>query len=421
MFRKTRIRLVILNVMVFVLLLNGLGCALYFSIQYRLHAQVDRELQKVGTRMAHHPFPFLKQEKRRWSDEDWRMVTILRDKQGAIVGSEIENYFDDELLLQLEQVKNQADGIETVALDGQTYRVLSLATDKKTMVPGVGEIEVNQIQLVYNFGPEAKMLDTLLYVLGIGGVVSIAIAVVAGLFLAKRALIPIQLSWEKQQQFIADASHELRTPLSVILLNLERLFRNPDHTIEQESEQIMASMQETKRLNKLVADLLTLARSDSNEIQIMRQRIRVDEIVRKSVQTFQPLAAMKQTEIVTHIDHALETTGDAERLHQLMIILLDNALKYSPEQSKITVSCHRDGSWGSIVVRDTGIGISKEELPFIFDRFYRGDKMRSRSADGLGLGLSIAKWIVEAHGGKIRVESEEGRGSTFTVTLTLKI
>lgn len=420
MFRKTRIRLVILNVMVFVLLLNGLGYALYFSMQYRLHAQADRELQKVGTRLGHNPYPFLRLEKRRWSDEDWRMVTILRDKDGEIVGKEIENYLDRDLLPLLEQVKNQQEGIETVTLDGQTYRVFTLPTDKKTIVPG-GEIEIKQIQLVYNLGPETQMLDTLLYVLGIGGIVSIVIAVVAGLFLAKRALIPIQLSWEKQQQFIADASHELRTPLSVILLNLERLFRNPDHTIEQESERIMVSMQETKRLNKLVADLLTLARSDSNEIQIMRQRIRVDEIVQQSVQAFLPLAAMKETEIVTHIDHALETMGDAERLQQLMIILLDNALKYSHERRKITVSCQRDGNWGTIAVRDTGIGISKEELPFIFDRFYRGDKMRSRSADGLGLGLSIAKWIADAHGGKIRVESEAGKGSSFTVTLPLKI
>jgi len=420
MFKKTRIRLVILNVLVFVLLLNGLGCALYFTIQFRLLNQVDRELLNVATRMANSPFPYLRLEKRRWSDEDWRMVTILRDRHGEIVGKEIEEYLDLEVLRLLDKVNGMEEGIETVSFHEQTYRVITLPTDKRVERPG-GNIAIKQIQLVYNFEPETKMLDTLLYVLAAGGVVSVLIAVIAGLFLAKRALIPIQRSWEKQQQFIADASHELRTPLSVILLNLERLFRNPDHTIEQESEHIMVSMQETKRLNKLVADLLTLARSDSNEIQILRQWTHVGEIVQKSVQSFRPLAAMKEIEIETHIDQAVETMGDPERIHQLMIILLDNALKYNEEQGKISVSCQRDGNWASIVVKDTGIGISKEELPFIFDRFYRGDKMRSRSKDGTGLGLSIAKWIVDAHGGKMRVESEEGKGSSFTVTLPLKV
>lgn len=420
MFKKTRIRLVILNVLVFVILLNGLGCALYFSMQYRLISQVDRELLSVGTRLAHSPFPFLRLEKRRWSDEDWRMVTILRDRHGEIIGKEIEEYLDPEVLVLLDQLKNKQEGLETVTLDEQTYRVFSLPVNKRVSIPGA-DLAVLQLQLVYNLEPEVKMLDTLLYVLGLGGIVSVLIAVVAGLFLAKRALIPIQRSWEKQQQFIADASHELRTPLSVILLNLERLFRNPDHTIEQESEQIMVSIQETKRLNKLVADLLTLARTDSNELQILKQRIRVDEIVQKGVQSFRPLAAMKEMEIETQIDPLLETMGDAERLQQLIIILLDNALKYNDKHGKITVTCQKEGNWATIVVADNGIGIPKEELPFIFDRFYRGDKMRSRSTDGTGLGLSIAKWIVEAHGGKIRVESAWGAGSIFTVMLPLKM
>jgi two-component system sensor histidine kinase CiaH len=418
MFRKTRIRLVTLNVIVFVLLLNGLGSALYLSIQYRLYSQVDRELSHIGKRIEQGQMPFFRPDRKKLPDVDRRIVFLLWDERGEIISKDFGETIDREDLLQF-RPSDDRDGIETVTMNGQPYRVYTLTTDKRAFADG--EIKrVRQVQLIYNLEPEEKMLNTLLYVLGIGGLVSILIAVFAGLFLAKKALIPIQLSWEKQQQFIADASHELRTPLSVILVHLERLFRYPDHTIEQESESISVSIQETKRLNKLVSDLLTLARSDSNELQIIRQRVRLDEIVRNSVQTFQQLAVLKEIQIETQIEQPLEMAGDEERLKQLLVILLDNALKYTNRNGRITVACRRDGSWATIVVEDTGVGISEKDMNFIFDRFFRGDKMRSRETEGTGLGLSIAKWIAEAHGGKIRAESVEGAGSRFTVTLPVR-
>jgi signal transduction histidine kinase len=419
MFKKTRIRLVILNVIVFVLLLNGLGTVLYLSMKYRLYAQVDRELQLVGNRIANDRFPFLPPERKRMSDVDRRTVFLLWDERGQILRKEFGESIDKEELLKFRQDGNE-EGITTLTVNGKPYRVYTLSTNKKIFADGQVK-RVQQIQLIYNLEPEEKMLRTLLYVLGIGGLVSIIIAVFAGLFLAKRALIPIQVSWEKQQRFIADASHELRTPLSVILVNLERLFRNPDHTIEEESENIWVSIQETKRLSKLVSDLLTLARSDSNELQIMKRKVSLDEIVQKSIRTFQQLAVLKDIRIETDIEQPLEILGDEERLHQLLVILLDNALKYTNEKGSISVSCKRDGNSVTIVVSDTGIGISSEDIPFIFDRFYRADKMRSRITEGTGLGLSIAKWIVDAHGGRIRVESEVGAGSRFLVTLPARV
>jgi two-component system, OmpR family, sensor histidine kinase CiaH len=419
MFRKTRIRLVTLNVIVFVLLLNGLGGALYASMQYRLYAQVDAELKQIGKRLLFDPFPFFRAEKRRMLDVDRRMVFLLWDDRGELIRKEYGDSIDPAELLKF-RPDGVADGIETLTVDGQTYRVYTLSIDKRVFAEG-RVWKVKRIQMVVNLEPEEKMLNTLLYVLGIGGVVSIVIAVFAGLFLAKRALIPIQLSWEKQQRFIADASHELRTPLSVILVHLERLFRNPDHTIEQESENIWVSIQETKRLNKLVSDLLTLARSDSNELQIMKQHVRLDELAWKAVQSFQQLAELKEIDVQATIEQPLDMCGDGERLYQLLVILLDNALKYTKEKGTIKVTCRRDNHWVTMVVADTGIGIAKEDLPFIFDRFYRGDKMRSRKMEGTGLGLSIAKWIVDAHGGRIRVESEEGAGSSFTVMLPSRV
>lgn len=427
MFRKTRIRLVTLNVIVVFLLLNGLGSAVYFTMKIRLYSQVDRELAKMAQRLKtdpfprvqrvnEDPFPYNRIERKRFADMDRRFVLIVWDGLGQVLGTAFGERMDPEDLPKFRHV-GKPDGVETLTVNGQVYRVQTVTVPKVVIVGERLQIS-QQFQLVYNLAPEQNMLSSLLYVVAIGDVVSIVIAIVA--VCLQRALIPIQVSWEKQQQFIADASHELRTPLAAILLNLERLFRYPDHTIEQESEKIMIGMQEARRLTKLVSDLLTLARSDSNELQIMVKPFRLDEVVKKCAQVFSQLAIAKEVSLETDIEEPLEIAGDEERLHQLLVILLDNALKYTNQGGRIFVSCKRDGQRVAVVVKDTGIGIAKQDIPFLFDRFFRVDKMRSRATEGTGLGLSIAKWIVDAHHGKIQVNSEEGMGTTFVVTLPLR-
>lgn len=429
MFQKTRIRLVALNVIVVFLLLNGLGSAVYFTMKYRLYSQVDHELSKVAQRLMvdplprlqrinEDPFPYNRSERKKFSDLDRRYALIVWDGLGQVIGTAFGDRLEPDDLADFRHI-GKPDGIETMTVDGQAFRVQTVTIPKKVVVGERLQFAM-QYQVVYNLAPEQNMLNSLLYVVVIGDAVSIVIAVVAGLFLARRALVPIQVSWEKQQQFIADASHELRTPLAAILVNLERLFRYPDHTIEQESEKIMIGMQEARRLTKLVSDLLTLARSDSNELQIMQQKLRLDELVFKCTQVFSQMAIVKEVSLETDIEQPLEMVGDEERLHQLLVILLDNALKYTNEGGEIFVSCKREGQRVAVMVKDTGIGIPKEDIPFLFDRFFRVDKMRSRVTEGTGLGLSIAKWIVDAHHGKIQVSSEEGVGTSFLVTLPLK-
>ena len=429
MFRKTRIRLVTLNVIVVFLLLNLLGGAVYYTMKYRLYSQVDRELEKVSQRLTVDPlprlqrmddesFPYNRMERKKYIDLERRYTLLVWDSFGQVMGTAFGDRLEPEDFPEFLHI-DKPDGTETVSIRGQMYRVQTVTVPKKVVVGDRVQIAY-QFQLIYNLAPEQNMLSSLLYVVVIGGAVSVVIAIVAGWFLARRALIPIQVSWEKQQQFIADASHELRTPLTAIMVNLERLFRHPDHTIEQESEKIMIGMQEAKRLSKLVADLLTLARSDSNELQIMSKRIRLDEVVQKCTQVFTQLAIVKEISLETNIEGPLEIAGDEERLHQLLVILLDNALKYTNKGGSIYVSCKKDGNRVVILVKDSGIGISKENIPYLFDRFFRVDKMRSRSTEGTGLGLSIAKWIVDAHHGKIHVSSEEGIGTSFLVTLPVK-
>jgi len=429
MFQKTRFRLVTLNVIVVFLLLNGLGGAVYLTMKVRLYSQVDQELEKVTQRLVHDPFPRLqgineapfpynRQERKRFADMDRRYVLLVWGEEGNFIGSAFGERMDPDDFIHF-QPTGLENSIQTMTVNQQPFRVFTVTAQKKAVVDDRMRLS-QQFQVIYNLVPEQNMLNSLLYVVLVGNVISIVIAVVAGWFLAKRALVPIQNSWEKQQQFIADASHEIRTPLTAILVNLERLFRHPEHTIEQESEKIMIGMQEAKRLSHLVSDLLTLARSDSNELQIMKKKFHVDEVVQTCTQVFTQMAIAKDVSLETQIEKHLEMVGDEERIHQLLVILLDNALKYTAEQGRIYVSCQREGQRIIIVVRDTGVGIPKEDIPFVFDRFYRVDKMRTKATEGTGLGLSIAKWIVDAHEGKIQVSSEEGEGTTFYVTMPVK-
>ncbi len=277
----------------------------------------------------------------------------------------------------------------------------------------------DNIQIVYNLKRENDMLAHLLMVIGFGSLLSVFIAILAGFYLANKALIPIKISWEKQQQFVADASHELRTPLSVMKLNLEHLFRFPDRSIEEESETIHQSIQEINYLSRMTADLLTLARSDSNQLQIIQESVQLDEILNQVVKDFSSLALLKNIALTAEI-HPIKMMGDKERLKQLFVILIDNALKYTNENGTITITGSVKNSRAVIDISDTGIGISKEDLPFIFDRYFRGDKSRTRHLEGSGLGLSIAKWIIESHLGKVRVTSKEGEGTHISVSFPLK-
>jgi len=429
MFQKTRFRLVALNAIVVFLLLNGLGTAVFFTVKIRLYSQVDWELEKAAQRLLHNPlprlhpvnedmYPYDRQERKKFAEMDRRLVLLVWDKSGKILGTAFGERMEPDDLFKFRR-EGTDDRLETLKVEDELYRVKTLHIAKPVFVNQTLATSA-QIQIIYNLAPEENMLESLLYVVVLVNLVSLLIALAVGWFLAKKALVPIQISWEKQQQFIADASHELRTPLAAIMLNLERLFRHPDHTIEQESEKIMIGLQEAKRLNKLVSDLLTLARSDSNELQIMQERFRVDEVAERCAQVFSHLAVAKGVSLETAIEAPLEMVGDEERIHQLLVILLDNALKYTGKDGRIFVSCRREGQRVAIAVKDTGIGIPAKDLPFVFDRFYRVDKMRSKTPEGTGLGLSIAKWIVDAHQGKIQVASEEGVGTTVLVTLPLK-
>lgn len=216
-----------------------------------------------------------------------------------------------------------------------------------------------------------------------------------------------------QQRLLADVSHELRTPLTTIRGNLDLIERMG----EADPESISAIQLEIERMTRLVGDLLLLARADSGGLPLDRKPVEVDNLLFDIYRQVALLNSPVDVKLV-EVDQ-VTVLGDADRLRQLFLNLLENAIKYTPEGGSVELSLSKQNDWTQFEVSDTGIGIPPENLSHIFDRFYRVDKARARAHGGSGLGLSIAKWIATAHGGTIRVTSQLGEGTTFTVTLPI--
>jgi two-component system, OmpR family, sensor kinase len=228
----------------------------------------------------------------------------------------------------------------------------------------------------------------------------------------------LDAAYQAQRRFVDDAAHELRAPLTSVLGNLDLLARAHDLP-GGERDAILADVRaETERLGRLVNDLLALARADAGQ-RLTRERVELDRIVVEGLRGLHPLATAVDLGV-----EALESVvvdGDPDRLKQILIILVENALRYTPAGGRVRVSLRRQCHEAVLAVADTGIGIAPEDIPRIFDRFYRSDRARSRHGGGSGLGLSIARWIAEGHDGRIEVESERGVGTVFRVRLPLAI
>ncbi len=218
-----------------------------------------------------------------------------------------------------------------------------------------------------------------------------------------------------RKDFVANVSHELRTPLAAIKGYLETLADGGLENREEAREFLAILQKHTDRMANIVRDLLQLSRIESGLDPIRPARIDLRETVDKNLLLLKPLAEKKGQALTVSIQQGLSLQADPEKLNQVFINLLDNAIKYTPEQGRITITASQTDEAVAIEIGDSGIGIPKEDLSRIFERFYRVDRTRSRELGGTGLGLSIVKHIVEAHGGRITVESEIGKGSRFTL------
>jgi signal transduction histidine kinase len=218
-----------------------------------------------------------------------------------------------------------------------------------------------------------------------------------------------------QQRFLADVSHELRTPLTVIKGNVDLMRRMK----QLDAESLTSIDQEAGRLTRLVGGLLMLAQAESGKLPLTLKPVELDLLITEVFQEMHILAGGKVKVHLNEIDQ-LMVNGDRDRLKQVLINLVANAIQYTPQDGDVFISLSKVGDQARIICRDTGPGIPAEDLPHIFERFYRAEKSRTRGkSTGFGLGLSIAKWIVEHHGGRIEVSSKDGKGTTFAIWIPL--
>ena len=470
-----KIRLGILYACVLALVLIVLGMALYYSLYFTLNADVNRTIEEAAQTVADSArprvYPELGLVVNHFLDLDVfaspPIYVQAIDGRGTVKRTS-SNLGETTLPYLPEAIEAALQG-QTVWTDVQTQeahlRILSTPLR-------LGGIIIGVLQVGTSLNNVDHALRQLLIILGLGGIISSVLSAALGFFLADRALAPIdritqtaleitrtedlsrriqqvgpqdemgrlattfnemleriEQLFHTQQRFIADVSHELRTPLTVIRGNVDILSRvmaarkqqpvladGPTQEPYEEAfaESLSAIERESERMARLINDLLLLAQADAG-VPIRQELVEMDELLLGVYRHGQALSK----DVVVELDN-LEpgiVAGDPDRLEQLLLNLLDNAIKYTPAGGQVTLGLKREDGWVRIDIADTGVGIPAEDLPHIFERFYRVDKARSRQNGGTGLGLSIARWIVEAHNGYIDVESEINRGTTFTVWL----
>ena len=413
MFKAIRLRLLAWNFIVFAALLVGLGVGIFYMTARTLNGEVNANLREGAAHAlrdfsATPGFPTIMPQHGYPGDVFYLSVDtsgqLAQNPQRLAVESSPD---PDGVRIALEGGEHYSN----VEINEQTVRLFSVAVVTRDGQP-LGVLQVGQ-----SIESQQRALVELAWILAGSEIGALTLALVGGWFLANRALIPTRRAFERQRRFVADASHELRTPLTLIRGNAELIRRHRGQTIEENAHLVDGIVDEAEYLSDMVTSLLTLEQSDGGRLALREDAVDLSDLVRQVFGDTQPLAVTRELTLECATPpFAVTAQGDRERLRQVLLALMDNALKYTPPAGRIELRLDFEDDTASIVVSDTGLGIQPEHLPHVFDRFYRVDAAR-REPGGSGLGLSIAKALVEAHGGSITLESPDGGGVKATVRL----
>jgi signal transduction histidine kinase len=411
---KLRLRLTAWYAATFGLILLLLGAGLFVAIREQISRQLDRSLRQATTALM----------------QAARIREVeSRTASGAVVDAVDELHIPERALYLMlpdgTPVKPPQAEVwvrDAVRQAGQTGRAdlerparhdrtLRLHAERFTVLGKtyVGAAVADVAELENQFA-------ALIAVFGAAALVGLVLVAAGGWLLVRKSTAPVEQTMEMMRRFMADAAHELRTPIAVLRgqaeVALQREREPPEyaealHRIEREAE----------RLGATVEDLLTLARADAGERPIARERVFLDDLALDAATAARTLAERRGVELEVGTFEEGAVLGDPTLLHQLLMIVLDNAVKFTPPGGRVKLSAAAPGGQAEVVIEDSGVGIRPDQLPHIFERFWRGDPARGRGdgAQGAGLGLAIARWIADAHGASLQVTSETGKGTRVAI------
>ncbi len=477
-FRSLRFKLTLWYVLILGVLLISFSTFLYLTLSNSLHRDVDNKLRSLAELVSSESLSPL--SKFGFGNIDQTLETSMNLKpigkfiqvldESGNIGRKSENLKNVQLPISLSALKNATKGLITF----ETNRSIGNTPLRIITFPVVENNHASRIiQIASSLEEVEDALNTLFIILMITVPLALMVASLGGQFLAHKALKPVDdithtarmitsqnlnqriappkvkdeisrlietfngmisrldQSFRQIKQFSSDASHELKTPLTILKGEVEVMLRK-ERTQQEYQQTLKSNLEEINRMSQIVEDLLLLSKADTGQIKLNKGDINLTELLAEVVAQMDRLARSKRLHLsMSNHFEEVHVFGDALRIRELFINLIENGIKYTEEGGSIRISLQKEfptamrnpsdrmdkERFAKIVVSDTGIGISKEDREKIFNRFFRVDKARSRNQGGSGLGLSICKWIVEAHQGEIEVESELGKGSSFIIKL----
>lgn len=441
MFTKLRNRFLIVNLVTISVMMLAAFATIYLINYWNVHSDIDNDLQRIV------------EASQKPGNGEHRGGGIGGGISGGSSDASIDSSIDGGMqrldgtfdkmgtpppdrsisfTIQTDEAWNQTGTPTTqLSMDDEFYaQALQEAVD---MNKTTGKFELDGSLWIFETKPTAdghmfvflditarqKILTNLIYTFILVGVIMLIILYFTSRYFANRSIKPVKEAFDKQKQFIADASHELKTPLAIINTNTDVLLANPEDTILQQSKWLHYIKSETERMAKLTNDLLYLTEMDDSRTGMIHAPFDISEAVENIILTMEAVIFEKNVALEYNIEPNLSVTGNSEQIKQVVMILLDNAVKYTGPKGEVTLSLRRQHNDVVLAVSNTGEGIAPEHLTRIFDRFYRTDTSRARKQGGYGLGLAIAKSIVEQqHKGKIYAKSVAGESTTFYVQLS---
>lgn len=427
--QKQQLTLFLKELVGFALLFAVLGVVVFFFFHQSIYKNIDQGLVsqkqsvlsnrkaprfRTGGGTAQSPAP----AKPNNGDTPFRTNILVFNKKGQIINAQMLGNRIYNLFINTELEKSEVNKVREVTLMSTDntlhyFRTLLIKVPKSNSNPIYAG---NYVLILENIDTDLMAVNSfkrsLLITLFFFWIVAIAIAY----FLSRSSMRPIMESWKRQRQFSANAAHELRTPLTVIQNQMEYMLTKPKTRIIDQVDPISTSLDEVRHLQTLTNRLLMLARSDSGTIEINKESVDLLPWFIQILKPYDDIAASQHKSMETILQAQGEGHLDKDLIRQLLIILLDNAIKYTPTGGTVTVVTVLVRDRLTIEVKDTGTGIPDADKKRIFERFYRSDKSRNSKTGGNGLGLAIAKWIVQQHAGTITVKDNHPKGTVFSVS-----